>query len=360
MADIYVTTSGNDSSGNGSVGSPYLTISKAFAAASNYDVIIVNDSGTYTVVEGGANQVISATGVLKTALTFKAGENCNPIFDGGGSATYALKTYNSWTIQGLTFRNFVDATAGTGTGVIRQVTNHRVGFVYDCVFHNITGAAVNVQKAGTKVERNKIYDLDGHAAIYVGIAVGNEVNNNIIYNTSARAIFASQGTIEHNTIYNSPRELDAHGTTAYRNYTIQGKYIRYNIVEKTNVIIAGVRAISGETRYNCVTGAYSTTHSPNNYYNNSPGTGDIQTSPEFTDKNNADFTFPTSSPCFQGAHTSSMGQDQQRFDRTWQYDDKIFGHNTAGPHEMGALEKHPSRIMGVNTSDIAKVLGNAG
>ena len=359
MSTFYVTTSGDDTN-NGSAVNPFLTISRAFQAASDYDVIIVNDSGIYTVVEGGANQVTSATGLLKTALTFKAGENCNPIFDGGGSATYALKTYNSWTIQGLTFRNFVDATPGVGTGVIRQITNHRVGFVYDCVFHNITGAAVNVQKSGTKVERNKIYDLDGHAAIYVGIGVDNEVNNNLIYNTSARAIFASQGIVEHNTIYNSPRELDAHGSSGYRNYTIQAKNIRYNIVEKANVIISGIRALSGETRYNCVTGSYSTTHSPRNYYNNSPGTGDIQTSPEFTDKENGDFTFPTTSPCFQGAHTSSMGQDQQRFDRSWQYDDKIFGHNTAGPHEMGALEKNPSRIMGVNTSDIAKVLGNAG
>lgn len=359
MPDIYVTTSGNDSSGDGSVESPYLTISKAFAEASDSDVIIVNDSGTYTVVEGGANQVTTVGGSLRTGLTFKAGDDCTPIFDGGGSATYALKCWNAWTIQGLTFRNFVDATVGTGTGVVRQYNNHRQGFIYDCVFHNITGAAVNMQKTGTRVERNKIYDQAGHAAITVGIAVGNEVNNNLIYNTSARAIFASQGTVEHNTIYNSPREVDAHGTTGYRNYTIQAKYIRYNIVEKANVIISGVRALSGETRYNCVTGSYSTTHSPDNYYSNSPGTGDIQTSPEFTDKDNADFTFPTSSPCFQGAHTSSMGQDQQKFDRAWQYNDKIFGHNTAGPHEMGALENKPSRIMGVNTSDIAKVLGNA-
>ena len=227
---IYVTTSGNDSTGNGSVENPYLTISKAFSVALNTSTIIVNDSGTYTVVEGGANQVTTASGKLKTGLTFKAGDGFTPIFDGGGSATYALKCWNGWTIQGLTFRNFVDASAGTGTGVVRQYNNHRQGFIYDCVFHNITGAAVNMQKTGTRVERNKIYDLDGHSAIYVGIALDNEVKNNIIYNTSARAIFASQGTIEHNTIYNSPRELDAHSTTGYRNYTLQGKFIRYNIV----------------------------------------------------------------------------------------------------------------------------------
>ena len=66
---IYVTTSGNDSTGNGSVENPYLTISKAFSVALNTSTIIVNDSGTYTVVEGGANQVTTASGKLKTGLT---------------------------------------------------------------------------------------------------------------------------------------------------------------------------------------------------------------------------------------------------------------------------------------------------
>ena len=93
---IYVTTSGNDSTGNGSVENPYLTISKAFSVALNTSTIIVNDSGTYTVVEGGANQVTTASGKLKTGLTFKAGDGFTPIFDGGGSATYALKCWNGY------------------------------------------------------------------------------------------------------------------------------------------------------------------------------------------------------------------------------------------------------------------------
>lgn len=362
MSTIYVTTGGNDSTGNGSQGSPYLTISKAYDSAISNDIIIINDSGTYTVVEGGANQITTVGGALRTELTFKAGDACTPILDGGSSATYALKCWHRWTIQGLTFRNFVDPSAGVGTGVVRQYYSHNAGYIYDCVFHEITGAAINMQKTGTRVERNKIYNQYGHAAIYVGIATDNEVKNNIIYNTSARAIFASQGTIEHNTVYNSPRQVDYNTNGAYRNYSIYGKYVRYNIVEAANVRLYGARAVNGESRYNCITGSYDQagSYDPDNFYNDSPGTGDVQTSPEFTNKASGDFTFPTTSPCFQGAHTSSAPLDQQKFSRKWNYDDKIFSHNTAENSEMGALEKHPARIMGVDTNDVAKVLGNLG
>ena len=360
MPTIYVTTSGNDTTGTGTEANPYLTISKAHAAASGGDTIIINDNGTYNVVEGGANQVTTTPSSLKTDLNFKAGEGFSPVLDGGSSATYAFKCWHDWIIEGLTFRNFVDSSGGTGTGVIKQYYNHNTGQVYDCVFHNITGAAINLQGAGTIAERNTIYDAYSFTGIYLGTAVDNAARNNIIYNTAGRAIFASQGIVEHNTIYNTPREVDFHST---RTYAIHSKYIRYNIVEAANVTIAGVRALGtgAETRYNCVTGTYDSGGSSRyNYYNNVLGTGDIESSPQFTDKDNGDFTLPISSPCFQGAHTSSVAFDKQKFNRTWQYDDGVFSHNTSTNSEMGALEVHSARIMGVHTSDISKVLGNAG
>ena len=361
MAIYYVTTAGSDSN-SGTEANPFLTISKAWDTSSTGDTIIVNDSGTYTVVEGGANQLTTASGKLKTGLTIKAGEGCSPILDGGGTATYAFKCWNSWTVQGLTFRNFDDGTTNGTGAVVKQYYSHNDGFVYDCVFHDITGAAVDLQKTGTRVERNKIYNLWCHAAITVGLGTDNHVKNNIIYNTSGRAIYGTQATVEHNTVYNSPRQNHYQTNDSYRLYSVYAKYLRYNIVEAANVRIAAVRANNGESRYNCVTGTYDASElgTPDNYYNNTLGTGDIELSPQFTDKDNANFVLPTGSPCIQAAHTSSTPLDQQKFSRNWNYDEKIFGHNTQQNPEMGALEKHPARIMGVDTFVVSKVLGASG
>jgi len=51
MVNLYIATTGNDSTGNGTQGSPYLTLSQAISVASNGDVIKV-ESGTYTSASG--------------------------------------------------------------------------------------------------------------------------------------------------------------------------------------------------------------------------------------------------------------------------------------------------------------------
>ena len=49
MADWYVSTSGNDSTGDGSIGSPYATVSKAITSASAGDTIYVKRGDTFTM-----------------------------------------------------------------------------------------------------------------------------------------------------------------------------------------------------------------------------------------------------------------------------------------------------------------------
>lgn len=53
MANIYVRTDGNDSTGNGSTGTPYLTISKALSVATGGDKIIIG-TGAYAESTSGA------------------------------------------------------------------------------------------------------------------------------------------------------------------------------------------------------------------------------------------------------------------------------------------------------------------
>ena len=48
MADWYVSTSGNDSTGDGSIGSPYATLTKAQTSASNGDTVYLKSGETWT------------------------------------------------------------------------------------------------------------------------------------------------------------------------------------------------------------------------------------------------------------------------------------------------------------------------
>jgi len=353
VADIYVTSAGNDSTGDGSSGSPYLTISKAFTEAANSDVIIVNDSATYTVATGGANQVISAGGALKSSLTFKAGTGCTPIFDGDDSAVYCFKTWSGWTIQGLTFRNFA-ATGGDTTSIIHGYSGMSiVGHVSDCVFYDSDGGAIYFQGAGSSVLRNKIYNI-GKRGIDCGIGdITTIVRNNLIYDCGTNAILGTSITVDHNTVYNTPK-LGTNGTT----YAVRGGIVRYNIVSGSNCTIA---ALQGSSRtYNCVTGAYDASggNNPVSIYGGA-GTGGVDGSPIFTDEANDDYTLGPGSPGRGSSVGSSLTVDLLSKSRQWSYDHKVLGRNTANDEEMGCYE-HEGKILGVATQNIAKVMGQSG
>ena len=371
MATIYVATTGNDSSGNGSEGSPYLTISKAWAISSSADTIIVNDSGTYTVVEGGANQITTASGQLKTGLTIKAADGHSPIFDGGGSATYCMKCWNSWVIQGLTFRNFDDGTStGRLGGVIQQYFSNNDGTVLDCVFYNCTGPAVTFGKAGSNVSRNTIYNMHAHTAIDLKLGVSH-ANNNLIYNCSGQAIKANQGSADHNTVHQAPRHASFNTTSSYRNYSIFAKHAKFNIVTDANVNIAGLYAVTTST-YNCVSGSADldgADNSPTNYAGNAPGTGDIQSDPVYVNKDfssSPDYRLQLDSPCLAGAVGSTQDDSIEGTDtRDWQYIQRIFGitpasdGGTENDLDMGCYEVG-NKILGTKTKNVNKVMGAAG
>ena len=357
MANIYVTSAGNDGSGDGSSGSPYLTISKAFAEAANSDVIIVNDSATYTVATGGANQVISAGGALKSSLTFKAGTDCTPIFDGADSAVYCFKTWTAWTIQGLTFRNFA-TTGGNANSIIHGYSGYNiVGYVSDCVFYDSTGGAIYLQGAGSTVLRNKIYNVDKRGGdCNIGDAT-TIVKNNLIYDCGDAAILGTSITVEHNTIYNCPRSINF----VEQNYALRAAIARFNIVSGSNVNVSAINAAAHS--YNCVAGAYDSHNSPTSYNNNggdtSLGTGDVAGSPIFTDEANDDYTLGPGSPGRGASVGSTTTDDLLSKSRQWSYDHKVLGRNTANDEEMGCYE-HEGKILGVATQNIAKVMGQSG
>jgi hypothetical protein len=98
---IYISTTGNDTSGNGSVGSPYASLTKAITMAVTGNTIVLR-AGVYN--DGGDTQGSSATDGVRIdnkALTIQNYPNEAVWFDGSRVAS-------SWTQSGATWSTSYD------------------------------------------------------------------------------------------------------------------------------------------------------------------------------------------------------------------------------------------------------------
>ena len=104
MATYYIATTGNDTTGNGSSGNPWATISKAHTSASSGDTIICKD-GTYTWVSQ----------TFTKSLTIQAQNNGLAIFDGAAaSVNWTVNTIITLSIVGIVFQNSILSVADNG------------------------------------------------------------------------------------------------------------------------------------------------------------------------------------------------------------------------------------------------------
>lgn len=103
MSIWYISPSGNDSTGNGSIGTPWATISKAHTSASAGDTIICKD-GTYTW----------ASQTFTKSLTIQSENDGLAVFNGGGTnISWTASSSITLALSGLIFE---DATSGGNTG----------------------------------------------------------------------------------------------------------------------------------------------------------------------------------------------------------------------------------------------------
>jgi hypothetical protein len=106
VTTIYVRTSGNDSTGNGTTGTPYKTLAKAIAAAAAGDTILMGD-GTYA--EDSGSGYLSVTRQFGTTPVIVAPESGLPgkvIVTGGSSTANAVIFGNAtgFTFDNITFQ----------------------------------------------------------------------------------------------------------------------------------------------------------------------------------------------------------------------------------------------------------------
>lgn len=101
MATIYVRTTGNDTTGTGLTGAPYLTLKKALSVAANGDTILLGD-GTYAEDSGGGAAGylnITQTFTSRITITSESGTPGKVIVKGSSSTANAINfngAQNMW------------------------------------------------------------------------------------------------------------------------------------------------------------------------------------------------------------------------------------------------------------------------
>ena len=228
---IYVSTTGNDGTGDGTSGNPYLTIATAISHASAGDTVFVK-AGTYTI----STQVAVGVAIslyTTEAVTIKAGAALNPMFylasatentngnqsisgftfDGDSLALIAIqvKGRGNVKIHGNTFNEFltnaVRLTGKVANGDGPPVTAAEDNYVYNNTF----------TECGGEVFSTPYYYASG--AISLGGQKDARVYSNTINNNTGNYAYGintnSQGYnagcwITENTIYTSPRRMDTY------------------------------------------------------------------------------------------------------------------------------------------------------
>lgn len=226
---IYVATTGNDGTGDGSSGAPYLTIGHAVSQASAGDTVFVK-AGSYTI----STQVTVGTGIslyTNEAVTLTAGADLTPMFY-FYSATE--NTNGNQNISGFTFAG--DSICSIAISIHGRGNTK----IHDCTFTEFLTNAIRLTgrvAAGdgaptTYAEDNYVYDCTfttcggevysapyyfASAAISLGGQKDARVYSNTIYNNTGNYAYGintnRQGyncgaDIYDNTIYTSPKRME--------------------------------------------------------------------------------------------------------------------------------------------------------
>ncbi len=193
----YISPTGSDTSGNGSITSPWLTWAHASSHLKSGDTLYAR-GGTYYNQggwgTGGTANWYSASGTQTAPITFKAYPGETPVFDGGATATSnsSILSGYEWTggvgvglcfsnsiswvvVDGIVFQHYsFDAAiiaADWGGGGASNIV------IQNCTIHDCGGA--NATSSG---------DNQDHA-IYLGAGTANfTIRNNLIYNIAAGGI----------------------------------------------------------------------------------------------------------------------------------------------------------------------------
>lgn len=234
----YVRTNGNDTTGDGSTGAPWLTLVKAFsvAAVGANDLVRVGD-GTYA--EGAAGQYWSITKNCADWLTIEPenGSGGTVTITGNGHGTY--NTYFAFaTISHLRFRYLTFGMSAASLQAVRVTGNCTYVEFRNCTVTPIA-SATNGLYFSMNTSSNIVMDSCTITApatdSYVGLQIGTNNNTSI--------------TISNNTIAGSAniagKGLYVTGTPLGGTVTLTNNNLTAGL--PVNVATGGTIAISGGT-----------------------------------------------------------------------------------------------------------------
>lgn len=284
MATIYISPTGNDTTGNGTISTPYLTITKSLSVGSAGDTCYCLD-GTYTMEELVVNKVFTITGSSPSRV----------IFDGSIYVGREIQATDSCTISNIKFQNH---TRDSYSAFITISGDNKNLTVSNCIFDNIIetphpsayggiigalettvslGLTItvnscifsNISTAGIAGTTNGCIFFLGNAGTHITfIAKNNTVSISLIAGNWIRGIFSSWG----------PVVIDLLSVQNNIFYNISGNTVYH--------FSAGVPVPNWES-YN---DWYLITYTPT-------GAGDITSDPLFVDAPNGNFNLRQTSPC---------------------------------------------------------------
>jgi hypothetical protein len=280
MPTYYINPAGNDTTGTGTSGNPWKTISKAHTSAASGDTIICQDSvATYTL----ANQTFSKS----LTIQGESDDASGAVFDGGAAAVkWTVPDNLALVFEKITLTNTDQGASGKGLfdrqgGTINLTLN-------DCILHKLYGAngfgstILNIQSSaqGTVTFTNcLIRDIDAPNA-----GQGGAIR---MWDVSSGAGVTL--TITGCTFYFGSKTITALFNTngGAKAQTIIKNTIMYHDTSGVFQVGSGVYTAT----YDCF---YQMTSAPS-------GTGVITSDPLFVDLANLNLNLRPTSPCIDSA-----------------------------------------------------------
>lgn len=194
----YVATTGSDSTGTGSSGSPWQTIQHAADNASAGDTVCVAD-GTYSSCSvGGSIADVSRSGSSGAPITFQSLNKWGAKLVGTGSCQYGFQLYGSYiTVQDFDISGFtVDAggqgiiLAGGSNHIISGNNIHNIANYNSTSGYGMNGIYVYQNSSYDTVDSNVFHDIGRTGSytywsdhgIYTNGASNQTYENNVFYN----------------------------------------------------------------------------------------------------------------------------------------------------------------------------------